>query len=301
MEFSWEKLLELLKTEKELILYTIIEKRGSAPRGVGTSMIVLKDGTIYGTIGGGIVENELIEETKNYLSLKKNLIIEKNFTGDAVICGGRVKILAEYFSENDIDFIEEIIKQYNEKSEVYLIRDLTNFRRFISDVVEKSEEFYSQRIVAKPILYIFGGGHIAVPLVEIAALCEFKIILFDNRKEYAAKDRFPKADEVIYTDFQNVNEYNINFSNNTYFVLITSEHAHDEIVLEQLLGHKYRYLGMIGSKKRVGSVKDRLIKKGFNKDEIQNIYAPIGITINSETPAEIAVSIIGEIIKVKNA
>ena len=83
--------------------------------------------------------------------------------------------------------------------------------------------------------------------------------------------------------------------------MVTREHAHDEILLRQLLGKPYKYLGMIGSKKRVSSVKERLIKANFDKNEIKNIYSPIGLKINSETPAEIAVSILAEIIMVKNS
>jgi xanthine dehydrogenase accessory factor len=87
---------------------------------------------------------------------------------------------------------------------------------------------------------------------------------------------------------------------NTWLVLITREHKHDYILLKQLLGTEYAYLGMIGSRRRTTKVKQRLIDEGFAKAEIDNLHSPIGLEINAQTPAEIAISIMAEIIKVKN-
>ncbi len=302
-EFSWETLVDVIKKNNEVMLLTIIEKKGSAPRGVGTSMLVLPDCHIYGTIGGGPVENELINEAVEYIQNKKTCVVEKFFSGDSAICGGRIKVLMEYYSKNDSEFLDKIMEKYHNGENVYLVRDLSNMKRIIADK-DYSEDFnnenyFVQEIKAKPRLFIFGAGHIAIPLVKIANLCEFSIDIFDDRKEFANTERFPEVNNVIVCNFENVLPY-ITFSNNTFIVLITREHAHDEILLKQILCNSYKYLGVIGSKNRIAAVKKRLTESGFNKGELDNIYSPIGIEINSETPAEIAVSIVAELIKVKN-
>jgi len=302
MEFSWDKLLESLKKFKELVLATIIDKRGSTPRGVNTSMIVLPNGKIFGTIGGGPVENEIINEGLELIKDKKSKIIDRSFTGDEVICGGRVTVLMEYFGENDISFLEELLHYYQSGNTIYLSRNLKNFsREIVKDYRETNlkENIFVQEIKSPPELHIFGGGHIAIPLCKMAALCDFSIYVYDDREDFATKERFPDAEKVVCCDFNNILPY-INLKNNSFIVLVTREHAHDEILLKQLLGKPYKYLGMIGSKKRVSSVKERLIKANFDKNEIERIYSPIGLKINSETPAEIAISILSEIIMVKN-
>ena len=182
------------------------------------------------------------------------------------------------------DEIPEKFKKYFEKP--------LKSKNFIKD------NYFFQFISSLPELHIFGAGHIAVPLYEIGKLCEFKIFIYDDREEFAKQERFPEA-KVILTEMDKVAE-KINFNNSCYFVLVTREHIHDEIILKQLLGKPYAYIGMIGSKRRVKSVKDRIINQGFDKEEVERIYSPIGLDISAETPAEIAVSIMAEIIKVKN-
>ena len=314
MEFSWEKLVGSLKKEKEVALATIIDKKGSAPRSKGTMMLIHKDGTIEGTIGGGPVENEIINIGKKIINEKKSQILNVSFSGEVVICGGNVRILVEYLSLKDLDLYEKLLNNYNSGKTQYLVKDIKNFQSELIDfpnVPEKFKKYFNQQlkekhflkdnlffqfITALPEIHIFGAGHIAVPLYEIAKLCEFKIFVYDDRKEFAKKERFPEA-EVILVDMEKVGE-KINFNPSCYFVLVTREHKHDEIVLKQLLGKPYAYIGMIGSKKRVRAVKERIINQGFNKDEVEKIHSPIGIDIGAETPAEIAVSIMAEIIKV---
>ena len=304
MEFSWEGLLKKTNEYKKLILTTIIEKKGSAPRGVETSMIVLPDGSIEGTIGGGPIENEIIEESLELIKSGKNAIFEKYFTGEDVICGGRIKVLAEYFDESDLDFLNELVKKYLNGEDVYLIRNLVTFERIFTDDSTKLgdynlEDFYIQKIKSIPELIIFGAGHIAIPLSKMGALSDFKIHIVDDRADFVTKERFPEASALTVCNLDKL-PASIEFKNNTFIVLVTREHAHDEILLKQILNKNYKYIGMIGSKKRVASVKERLIEAGFNSKEVNNIHAPIGLKINSETPAEIAVSILAEIIKVKN-
>ena len=331
MEFTWDKLINTLENENEAVLATILQKKGSAPRGAGTMMLIHKDGKIDGTIGGGPVEKELIEICTKLIKEKKSIIKSVNFTGEDVICGGNVLISLEYFSKENLNFFKKLYENFQNGKKQLIIKNLNSLKNSLIDISDTKNpaiiegelnkevletvknnfkekffieeidgvKYFFQLIETIPEIHIFGAGHIASPLYEIARICQFKVYIYDDREEFAKKERFPEAEKVILTPMEEV-EKHINFHNSCYFVLVTREHKHDEIVLKQLLGKPYAYIGMIGSKRRVKSVKERIIKEGFSEEEVNKIYSPIGLDIGAETPAEIAVSIIAEIIKVKN-
>ncbi|MEA3332122.1 MAG: XdhC family protein, partial [Pseudomonadota bacterium] len=162
-----------------------------------------------------------------------------------------------------------------------------------------NQGFLLSEITLPPQMVIFGGGHLALPLAEMASWCRFSVTVVDDRPEFSDPQRFPAADTVTTAPMEEIHEL-YTPGPNTYLVLITREHKHDYILLKQLLGTEYAYLGMIGSRRRTSQVKQRLIDEGFNPDEIKQLYSPIGLTIGAQTPAEIAISIMAEIIETRH-
>jgi xanthine dehydrogenase accessory factor len=160
-------------------------------------------------------------------------------------------------------------------------------------------EIYIEPINVTPTLYLFGGGHVNKPTARIASMCGFGVVAIDPRKEMANSDRFPDADEILNEDF-GIASSKIETKGTEYIVIATPGHSADYDVLKNLLGKPFRYLGLISSKKKRSTFFDRLRKDGFNEEQIGKIHAPIGIDINSETPEEIAVSIVAELIKIRN-
>ncbi len=147
-------------------------------------------------------------------------------------------------------------------------------------------------------LYIIGGGHVAVQLSQLAAKSGFKVTVIDNRPEWANRQKHPLAKTVVapYDDFKR----HIRFSENCYLVVMTHQHRFDMMAVSQLVNESYRYLGMIGSKNKVSKTAEKLKEAGVPDERINKIHAPIGLEIHSDTPFEIAVSIVAELIKVKN-
>lgn len=150
----------------------------------------------------------------------------------------------------------------------------------------------------QPRLIICGGGHISCDLVKMAACLGFRIRVIDDREEFANEDRFPLADEVICDSFERLERY---LDPQGYYVVVTRGHEADYACIKTILGHPFRYLGMIGSKKKVETTFERLRKESVSEEQIRSIHAPIGLPIKAVTPAEIAVSILAEIILEKNA
>jgi xanthine dehydrogenase accessory factor len=148
-------------------------------------------------------------------------------------------------------------------------------------------------------LIVVGAGHIAVPLVEIAKILDFHVTVIDDRLLYANRERFPAADQVLVGDMaQMLHEMSITPA--CYIVLITRGHAYDEPCLREIIHSEAKYIGMIGSRRRIKACFQRFREQDKIPDElIERVYAPIGLDIGTETPAEIALSILGEVVKVR--
>ncbi len=147
-------------------------------------------------------------------------------------------------------------------------------------------------------MIIVGSGHVAVPLAEIAAMCDFGVTVIDDRPEFANKERFPGADQIIVADLQQAVR-DIDMDEDTYLVLVTRGHTLDVACLIEIIDRPLAYIGMIGSKRRVRGVFALLEQEeGIPKEKLKRVYAPIGLPLAARTPAEIAVSIMGEVINV---
>lgn len=157
----------------------------------------------------------------------------------------------------------------------------------------KEEWFQTQ-----PDLFVCGGGHVSCELVKMASCLDFKVKVMDDREEFANADRFPLAEKVICDSFENLEKYLVD---DAYYAVVTRGHKDDLNCVRTILKHSYQYLGMIGSKSKIKTTYDNLKREGVTQEELDTIYAPIGLNIGARTPAEIAVSILGEIIQVKNA
>ena len=157
----------------------------------------------------------------------------------------------------------------------------------------------AERYMPRPRLIIIGGGHIALALTQIAKTCEFYTLVFDDRPMFANAERFPFADEVICDDFSRLFE-RVGIRETDYVVIVTRGHKHDHECLEgALMGGAPAYTGMIGSRRRVAIVMKQLSDAGYPKERLEKVFSPIGLKIGAVTPAEISVSILSEVIRVK--
>lgn len=198
-------------------------------------------------------------------------------------------------------YVEPLREKYKNKTikiepnagdEMYK-RALASLLKDGKDVSLIKEEWFEPQ----PQLIVCGGGHVSKDLVQMASCLDFKVKVIDDREEFANVDRFPTAEEVICDSFANLEKY---LEPNAYYVVVTREHKDDFTCVKQILTKPYRYLGMIGSRGKVQRTFDNLRNAGVSEEQIESIFAPIGLKIHAVTPAEIAVSILAEIIMEKN-
>ena len=158
-------------------------------------------------------------------------------------------------------------------------------------------EIFVEPILPQPMLYLFGGGHVSTAVARVANLAGFAIGVVDDRESFANAERFPMAAE-IYASYEEAFE-NIHPGASTYLVIVTRGHKDDMRVLEWAVGTPARYIGMIGSKRKVIAVYKALEKSGVAMEKFERVNAPVGLEIGALTPEEIAVSITAELIAMR--
>jgi xanthine dehydrogenase accessory factor len=167
--------------------------------------------------------------------------------------------------------------------------------RLASDV---ELELFLDPIVPPPTLLIAGGGHVALPLCRMGKELGFRVVLMDDRPDFASVERFPAADRVIAGSFaEELAGFPIDCT--TFVVIVTRGHSSDEEVLRAVVDSDAAYIGMIGSRLKVRRTLDRLLEAGVSRERLERVHAPIGLDIGAVAPAEIAVSILAEIVHVK--
>ena len=160
--------------------------------------------------------------------------------------------------------------------------------------------FIVEMIHPRPTLFLFGAGHVARPVVEIASLVGFRTVVLDDRQNFASREHFPKADDlIVLQDFNHPLE-SLSLPDDAFVVIMTRGHALDQNILEQVLGGPAAYIGMIGSRSKVAHCFRALKDKGIGPEKLARVHAPIGLDIGSETPEEIAVSIVAQLIQVRS-
>ena len=158
------------------------------------------------------------------------------------------------------------------------------------------EYFYPRGMV-----YIFGAGHVGICVAQLATYVGFKVTLVDDREDFANFQKVPDAERILVVDDFENSMRTLGIGYDSYIVIVTRGHSHDKTVLKQALDTPARYVGMIGSRRKIKMIFDALLKEGVDEDLLKRVHSPIGLPIGGETPQEIAVSIVAELIQTKQA
>ncbi len=161
--------------------------------------------------------------------------------------------------------------------------------------VRGATSIYIEVVESKPVFLVVGAGHIGRALARLADFLDFYVVVLDDREDFASPERLPEADEVLCDDFEAALE-RFPVDSNTSIVLVTRGHKQDELSLRKCVGRGAGYLGMIGSKRRTRTVLEHLRDEGFAQADLDMVRTPIGLDIGAETPEEIAISIMAEVI-----
>ena len=319
---------------------TIAGRKGSAPRTAGTKMLVRRDGSLTGTIGGGLLEAQVIDSAREIFQTGRPVLRHFSLTGATaqstdMICGGNLDVLLELWSSQRQECLELSQKAagcidrrekaclvtrlpHGRDEATFLPKHLVTagggadgFPRWLPDqiqcggdagptIIESGGDSFLLEPLGHPgTVYIFGAGHVSQQLALLTAMVDFRTVVLDDRAEFVCAERFPRADELIVLDSFDHCLEGLNISDDGYLVIVTRGHRHDLTVLEQALTTPARYIGMIGSRRKVATLYRALRDQGVTEEQVARVHAPIGLAIGAETPEEIAVSIVGELIAVR--
>jgi len=311
----WKFCKEQLSFNNRVALMVIIETKGSSPGKVGFKMAVSENGQLKGSVGGGSAEYAAVEMAKAALKevsdvpvLQRQVHEEDAEDSSGMICSGEQTFVILPLNENDVSNLEKIAKAEGKPIEGCIFIDPKGLQFFTeekctakAETVIKSDVNwqYLEPIGLQDTIYIFGGGHVSVELSKVMQMLGFYVKVYDNRSDISTMKLNAAAHEKIVIPYDEAGKH-IPENDNVYVVIMTVGHQHDLTVLEQMVGKKIKYLGMMGSKSKVATIHKLLSDKGFSKEEISKIHMPTGLPIKSHTPMEIAISISAEIIQVKN-
>ncbi len=318
----WQFIAARLKNSEAVTLLVVAESSGSSPGRAGYKMAVAANGELSGSIGGGVMEVNLVEQSRAVVSepgaiatgFRRPTITEqvhqKNSPNSSgMICSGKQTVIFHLLTPENTAIVDAIIKALETQTHALLTitqRDLavmngggitaTNF-----DKQSETEFTYTEKLGPKNELYIVGGGHCALALSEMMSRMDFHISIFDDRPDLNTIEKNRYANEIkIIDSYEQIGEM-IHSGLNTYVVVMTLGYKSDETVIRSLFDKEFKYFGILGSKAKMKTLLTMLEKEDFSRERLARIRTPIGIRINSRTPEEIAVSIAAEIIAVKNS
>jgi xanthine dehydrogenase accessory factor len=250
----YEEIVSLRRQGRRGAVATIVNVRGSIPSFETAKMLVRDDGSIAGTIGGGCVEAEVWQASREVMESEKPRSLTFNLNQNpkydtGLVCGGTLDV-----------FIEPILPP--------------------------------------ALLYIFGAGHVSLSLYKVAHGAGFEVTVVDDRESYARRKRFPEAKEVIAEDFEKAMS-RLKPNESAYIVIVTRGHRDDMRVLRWAVQTQARYVGMIGSKRKIITIFRELTNEGIAARLFEKVHAPVGLDIGAITPEEIAVAITAELIAVR--
>jgi xanthine dehydrogenase accessory factor len=331
MRYLLDSIIKSLEQGQPAVLGTIVASSGSAPRTSGARMLTLADGSLAGTVGGGVVEGacqaesrKMLENGELYSEFQFQLTAEEA-AESGMVCGGAVRVLLNRISPAELDLFASLRTAYRHGERPILVTLLPygNTPPSLAMVGQEGTTIpasimnqaaaYNKRIAAvitdgrhcafiEPLVppgtvHIAGAGHVGLAVADLADYVGFNCIVIDDRNDFADPGRFPKAKEVrVISHFTDCLQ---GLGPEDYVVIVTRGHQFDRDVLAQALKTQAGYIGMIGSSKKRQAVYDSLLETGFNEEDLKRIYSPIGLDIGSDTPQEIGLSIVAELVKVR--
>lgn len=315
MRSFWSKLLdELLEGHRAILLY-VLQSEGSSPGRQGFKMLVSSSGLLYGSIGGGIMEHKLVEWCKNELlysgfkPFAKRQIHQSNIKKDksGMICSGEQTIAFYSMTKNEITTLNEICQaieseedkclEFTERS-IAVVDNKIEGKHFLLKSLSTEQWQLLENLNFKPQFYIVGGGHVGLALSKFAKELGFSVMVLDDRVGLNTVALNKYANFIQVSSYEQIAKY---IPEGPHFVVLMSfGYRTDKAVLKQLINKEFSYLGMMGSKAKVRVLFQELLEEGYTQEAIDKVYSPIGLPINSKTPEEIAISVLAEVIQLKN-
>lgn len=329
------QILDWFAAGEEVAVATVIRVVGSAPRPVGARMIVSSRGRMAGSVSGGCVETTVYEEMMDVLDGGPPRKLHFGITDDMIwdvglACGGTIDVYVQLLDPALVDVFGDYVERgkplalatvvaggpaggtaliapggvvfgLDDASLAAVAQGMLAARVEEGAIHEiaPAVEVFVEPFFPPPVLVVVGGVHTAIPLVRFAKELGFHVVVIDPRAKFANRDRFPEADEIL-LEWPDEALAHLAVDDATYLVLLTHDPKIDEPTLASALKTEAAYIGAIGSRKTHAARFERMANWGVTPEQLQRVYAPIGLDLGGRTPEETALSVIAEVVAVKN-
>jgi xanthine dehydrogenase accessory factor len=313
----WRLALSSLTRDIPVMLLYVLESNGSSPGRQGFFMVVNALGDMQGSIGGGIMEHKFVEMSRerlmqndHILSIRKQ-VHDKEASKDqsGMICSGDQTILLYMLRSSDAGTLHHILDSLEQQQNGALRLSPAGIA-FSPIVPELDHHFskhsadnwwYEEKTGYKRVLFIIGGGHCSLALSHIMGMMDFYIYLFDHRPGLVTLSRNTFAHKkIILKDYDELQELIPSGVRHHYIMIMTQGYRTDDLAVRAVLHKDFRYIGLLGSKAKIKKMMEGYRAEGISEAQLQKLHAPAGLSIKSQTPEEIAISIAAEIISIKN-
>jgi xanthine dehydrogenase accessory factor len=334
---------EKLRSEgRAFAIATVVRTSGSTPQVVGAKLLADDVGRLVGTLGGGCVEADAVDEARRVLETGEPSLRDYELTEDlafdtGLVCGGTMWIAIEHGREAlraaNRDLLEDLLAASRGGAPVALTTLLERrgreyasggrllvesagpaigtIGRFDASAIElaretlargtarvvpldEEHELLIEPVTSRPTLVQVGAGHVGAAVARMARLLDFRVVVIDDRAEFANRERLPEADEVVCADMVEALA-KLPIAWNTFIVVATRGHKMDAHALRAAVRTPARYVGLVGSKRKTILIERMLREEGVPEDRIKTVHAPIGLDLGGRTPAEIALAILAEV------
>lgn len=336
-----DEVLAELQAGHDFALVRLVAEQGSTPRRAGAEMLVRRDGSIAGTIGGGLLEATMMRQAGEVLESGRSEVTSMGLRGtdvgsaDEMICGGAAQVLIAYVAPGDAVLAEvcaALREAASAKRRAWLFTVLpvvvgapvefcllvgddtlvgarpcesTTLRKAVGKIAVHGTTRLpdGREVLVEPLeppctAIICGAGHVGRALAPVTARAGWRTVVLDDREEFADPQLFPGAQVVLLSSFDGALS-RLAVDEQSYVVIVTRGHTHDMNVLEQALRTPARYVGLMASRTKRKRIADGLLEAGFDEEALARVHSPVGLQIGAETPAELAVSIVAEMIQVR--
>ena len=309
----WQAAADLIRQSRSGALATVARARGSTPVPAGTKMLVGAEGRLIGSVGGGCVEAEVIGAALEAQGQKRPALLTHHLNADlagdlGLSCGGTVDIFVEPLVADEA-YVR--VLQAAATAEAGLVRTATEWssarplKTFeplaraaltgAAATLTRDGRFMEERLVPAPRVFVFGAGHVGAAIARAAAAAGFRVVVIDDRSEYADASRFADDIAVLAADVETaLARYPLTAGDAV--VIATRGHRNDALILERVATSPAGYVGLLGSRRKKAVVTKGLKAAGVPARSLQRVRVPVGLPIGAVTPEEIAVSVVAELI-----
>ena len=326
---------------ESLVAAAVVAKAGSSPGPAGARLLLFDDADIAGTVGGGPLEGRTIAAAVETMGTGRSQRFEMDLSGDIgdevdAICGGVAEIFVERLDPTPANraVFRTLAARLAANQGCLLVSALEDggaagrglldaAGRLLAGNLSPSVVREAGRLAASlpeagiavfgggryflepfrraDTVYLCGAGHVAMPTAQFAAMAGFRVVVLDDRAAFANRERFPLADKVVVLPSFTACFASHRPDADASVVIVSRCHKQDRTILVQALGTDAGYIGMIGSARKTAAVLDEMLAKGFSRRAVARVRAPIGLPIGGNTPVEIAISIVAELIAARTA